>query len=173
MFCLKRPELTHIPSPSPWSRFWNPTATLYCFAGCSLSWLLKSPSGRAIPGTLVFSGLSPAQGCTVCEDARTPALVLSIIHYLKGLALCLGSCKKLAQLRFSTQGGSADKTCFLSFSPLNLQETLELKVLSTSVEIDCKVSAARGKLDFTDADLNHFKNALRGPIFYFCLASHP
>lgn len=163
--------MPYIPPPSPWSGFWSPTATLYCFAGCSLSWLLQSSCGRAILGTLVFSGLSPAQGCTVCEDARTP-LVLSIIRYLKGLALCLGSCKELAQLRFSTQGGSADKTSFLPFSPLNLQETLELKVLSTSVEIDCKVSAACGNLGFTDADLHYFKSALRDPIFYFCIASH-
>lgn len=144
--------MTYIPSPSPWSCFWSPTAALYCFVGCSLSWLLQSPCGRAIPGPLVFSGLSPAQGYTVCEDARTPSLVLSIIHYLKGLALCLGSCKELAQLKFSTQGESADKTSFMPFSPLNLQETLELKGLSTSVEIDCKVSAACGNLGFTDAD---------------------
>lgn len=48
--------------------------------------------------------------------------------------------------------GSADKTYFFPFSPLNLQETLELNVLSTSVEIDCKDNDAHGNLGFTNAD---------------------
>lgn len=135
------------------------------------------PCGRAVLGTVVFSGLSPAQGCPVCEDARTPSPVLPITCHLKGLAFCLGSCKELAQLRFSHTGEECRKRLFFFFFP-SIQSTQALrnsgiKAPSISVEIDCRVSAACGNLGFTGADLHHFKGVLRGPSFYFFLASHP
>lgn len=105
----------------------SPIAIFYHLAGCSLSWLLQSPRGRAVFSTLIFSGLFPAQGCPVCEDARTPSAVLPITRHLKGLAFCLDSCKELAQLRFSHTGEECRKAFFfLPFSPFELQETVEL-----------------------------------------------
>lgn len=123
-------ELSHIPSPSPWPGSCSPIVMFYHLAGCSLSWA-QSPCGRVVLGTLIFSGLSPAQGCPVCEDARTPSPVLPITHHLKGLAFCLGSCKELSQLRCSHTGEECRKYSFFNFflplSPLKFQETLELK----------------------------------------------
>lgn len=115
----ERAELSHIPSrcPQPGSR--RPIAMFYRVSGCSLRWLSQRPCGRAALGTLIFSGLSPAQGCPVCEDARTPSPVLPITHHLKGLAFCLGSCKglvKLKQLKFSHTAEDHRKYfCFFFF----------------------------------------------------------
>lgn len=122
--------------------------------------------------TLIFSGLSPAQGCPACEDARTPS-VLPITHHLKGLAFCLGSCKESAQLRLSHAGEEYRKDFLFAIHFTGASKTSGIEALSVSVEIACRVSAACGDIGFTGADLHHFKSVLRVPSFNLFLVSHP
>lgn len=143
----------------PWTGCWNPLAVVYLPAVCFLSWCLQSPCRRAVLGTSTFSGLSLAQKLPVCEDARTPP-VLPITWHLKVLAFCLGSCKELAQLRFShILKQCRDNFFFIIISFFIIQSTRAsvnswIKALRISVEIDFRVSAVCGNLVFTHVDFS-------------------